>query len=282
MLRSTLVTVQTALAGCITIACSSLGVALGLVDLDRPAVAFCVLGVFGAAVTAWSAMVDLLYERRRRLDNARHLETMVGELTRAALGEAAAQGVTGESTIDATGRKFFHHPAGVCAGESCAIHHPSDHHMRTWPLVYRADRSPLIERLCPHGVGHPDPDSLDYLADADPTDRGAWGVHGCDGCCGAPDAPPAPTEGEDDTNGRGARIAALQDALTDAVAAVSHTPAPVAEVETADLERCVFCHLPIFEKDGRTWHELGDGPPRQSCPPKLVQGRVVTVATPPS
>lgn len=43
--------------------------------------------------------------------------------------------------------------------------------MRTWPSVWRADRR-LLERLCPHGVGHPDPD-----------DRSADRVHGCDGCC---------------------------------------------------------------------------------------------------
>lgn len=282
LLRATFVTVQTAIAGALTVACTASGVAFGMADLRTAAFVLCVLGTFGAAVTAWSAFVDLLYERRRQIDKARHLETTVSEVMQMALGELAAQGVTGETTVDATGRRFLHHPASVCAGEHCAIHDPSDHHMRAWPLVYRADRSPLIERLCSHGVGHPDPDSLDYLADIDPTDRGAWGVHGCDGCCAAPEGLPAPTERRDDTNGSGARVAALQDALAEAKAAVTPEPLPVAEVDASVLERCVHCDLPVFDKDGRTWHILDSGPPRQSCPPKLIPGRMITVATPPS
>jgi hypothetical protein len=63
--------------------------------------------------------------------------------------------------------------------EHCFIHNPSTHHMRDWPIVVRA--STLIERVCPHGVGHPDPDSAAYLNWRDGHD--AWGIHGCDGCC---------------------------------------------------------------------------------------------------
>ncbi len=41
--------------------------------------------------------------------------------------------------------------------------------------------SGLTERICGHGIGHPDPDSLSWL------DRDRPGhvlaVHGCDGCC---------------------------------------------------------------------------------------------------
>lgn len=63
-----------------------------------------------------------------------------------------------------------HDPIG-CEGRPCVIHHPSDHHMRSWPLHWRDDRY-LMERICEHGVGHPDPD-----------DRNTDGIHGCDGCC---------------------------------------------------------------------------------------------------
>jgi hypothetical protein len=63
------------------------------------------------------------------------------------------------------------HPAARCAGEPCCIHNPSDHHMRGWPQHWRDDRK-IMERICVHGVGHPDPD--------DPT---VDTVHGCDGCC---------------------------------------------------------------------------------------------------
>lgn len=63
------------------------------------------------------------------------------------------------------------HPQDACAGRPCCVHNPSDHHMRSWPQHWRGDRG-LMERICPHGVGHPDPD------DINPDD-----VHGCDGCC---------------------------------------------------------------------------------------------------
>lgn len=68
-----------------------------------------------------------------------------------------------------------HEPA-KCAGEVCCIHNPTDHHMRTWRQNWRGDKG-MVERLCPHGIGHPDPDDLLVR-----TTRWA-GVHGCDGCC---------------------------------------------------------------------------------------------------
>ena len=66
-----------------------------------------------------------------------------------------------------------------CAGRQCVLHYPSDHHMREWPTMYRAEKG-LMERICPHGIGHPDPDDAAYHVS-----RGAmWTtVHGCDGCC---------------------------------------------------------------------------------------------------
>lgn len=63
------------------------------------------------------------------------------------------------------------HSPDTCAGEQCCIHNPSAHHMVEWTQNYRG----IMERLCEHNVGHPDPD--------DPsTDT----VHGCDGCCSPP------------------------------------------------------------------------------------------------
>jgi hypothetical protein len=82
------------------------------------------------------------------------------------------------------------HTRAVCrasrkagAPSHCVIHNPSKHKMRDWPMVLRS--SGLIERQCPHGVGHPDPDSVAYLNWCDNDD--AWGIHGCDGCCFAPE-----------------------------------------------------------------------------------------------
>jgi hypothetical protein len=71
------------------------------------------------------------------------------------------------------------HPGAVCEGRPCVIHNPTDHHMRTWPLLWRDDRA-IFERVCEHGVGHPDPDQFDYWRDIG---QEAQGVHGCDGCC---------------------------------------------------------------------------------------------------
>lgn len=105
------------------------------------------------------------------------------------------------------------HPADNCAGEPCVIHNPTNHHMRSWRLIWRNDRK-LFERQCPHGVGHPDPDQFAFwdkmsaardieiakwMSQQDPADlamMSAWdkpsnnwqsmGVHGCDGCCVGP------------------------------------------------------------------------------------------------
>ena len=68
------------------------------------------------------------------------------------------------------------HYASKCIGRPCCIHNPSDHHMRSWPQNFRQDRG-MMERICPHGIGHPDPD--------DPTTDT---VHGCDGCCAVPES----------------------------------------------------------------------------------------------
>lgn len=80
---------------------------------------------------------------------------------------------------------FLHnvHAEEVCQVQPCIIHCPTDHHMRGWLLHFRGDRG-IFERICEHGVGHPDPDQYAFwthkvgvvMADA-------MRVHGCDGCC---------------------------------------------------------------------------------------------------
>lgn len=69
------------------------------------------------------------------------------------------------------------HRPDECAGEHCTLHNRSDHHMRAWPQHWRSDRH-MMERICPHGVGHPDPDELPNINK----------VHGCDGCCNLEEA----------------------------------------------------------------------------------------------
>lgn len=93
--------------------------------------------------------------------------------------------------------KIRTHEPDKCSGSFCVIHNPSDHHMRDWPKNFRFDRYlVLVERICPHGVGHPDPDSLAYIESTLPEGRrGYEGIHGCDGCCHLPD-PDAEAERE--------------------------------------------------------------------------------------
>ena len=74
------------------------------------------------------------------------------------------------------------HLPSVCKKQPCPFHNPSQHKMRDWPRHIRTDafKWPLVERICKHGVGHPDPDSASWLT---MTKGGDWYAHGCDGCC---------------------------------------------------------------------------------------------------
>lgn len=71
------------------------------------------------------------------------------------------------------------HPRIACAGEACTLHNRTDHHMRAFPQLWRDDRG-IMERVCPHGIGHPDPDDYRIRSGKDN------GAHGCDGCCFPP------------------------------------------------------------------------------------------------
>jgi hypothetical protein len=80
---------------------------------------------------------------------------------------------------EVTGALWRVHGEAQCKGEPCCIHNPSDHKMKSWPRHIR--ETGLVERMCPHGVGHPDPDSVAFIKSA--TGEECWSVHGCDGCC---------------------------------------------------------------------------------------------------
>jgi hypothetical protein len=86
------------------------------------------------------------------------------------------------------------HSPEVCKTElACPFHNPTDHKMKTWHINIR--ETTLTERLCPHNIGHPDPDSVPYMheifcymypleKDEDhEVDNCHWWIHGCDGCC---------------------------------------------------------------------------------------------------
>jgi len=89
----------------------------------------------------------------------------------------AAEPFLGEQVGEAVLTNVHHE--SQCQGRPCVVHRPSDHHMRTWRLNWRGDLG-IFERLCQHGVGHPDPDSLAYL---ESIGREGFDVHGCDTCC---------------------------------------------------------------------------------------------------
>lgn len=92
-----------------------------------------------------------------------------------------------EAYVTGTGQPIAVHPRGTCTGDYCTIHNPSNHHMREWPTHWREDRG-IMERICPHGTGHPDPDDLVFLETVG-RDAKVESIHGCCGCCTQPQDP---------------------------------------------------------------------------------------------
>lgn len=96
-----------------------------------------------------------------------------------------------ELWVDGAGKYVeIHERTDDCLEHGCCIHNPSNHPMRDFPQVWReaipiVDLKPShMERICPHGIGHPDPDSLAYLRRTGREDLARHlSVHGCDGCC---------------------------------------------------------------------------------------------------
>lgn len=78
------------------------------------------------------------------------------------------------------------HPRSRCAGDFCSVHNPSDHPLKDAPRNWRSDRG-LMERICPCGTNHPDPDDIEFTRRIR-GDRAAHirSIHGCcpETCCG--------------------------------------------------------------------------------------------------
>src|SRR4051812_2746218 len=67
------------------------------------------------------------------------------------------KGINMKEFVTNAGDKLMVHSLEDCRGPVCPIHKPTPHHMREWKMIWRGDRQ-IFERLCEHGIGHPDPD----------------------------------------------------------------------------------------------------------------------------
>lgn len=82
-----------------------------------------------------------------------------------------------------TGQKLRVHTKEDCKGDHCCIHNPSLHSLSSSRTHWRHDRG-IMERICDHGVGHPDPDGIAYIRSILGGARAETeAIHGCDGCC---------------------------------------------------------------------------------------------------
>ena len=66
-----------------------------------------------------------------------------------------------------------------CIKDGCLVHAPTVGPLSDAPYNWRGDRG-IMERICTHGVGHPDHDGAAYQRRIG---REFENVHGCDGCC---------------------------------------------------------------------------------------------------
>lgn len=73
----------------------------------------------------------------------------------------------------------IHEENSDCQTHGCVVHNPTPNPLWNAPYNWREDRA-LMERICRHGIGHPDIDSANYLRR---TGQRAQLTHACDGCC---------------------------------------------------------------------------------------------------
>ncbi|GAA4363023.1 hypothetical protein GCM10023146_01940 [Nocardioides caricicola] len=73
------------------------------------------------------------------------------------------------------------HTSDQCAGRAygCWVHEVLSHALSDAPVVFRDDKG-TAERICEHGIGHPDPQDAAYWWHEHGRDITP---HGCDGCC---------------------------------------------------------------------------------------------------
>jgi len=88
-----------------------------------------------------------------------------------------------ERWTDDYGQALLVHERNESCTGACSIHSPSKHSMRQFKRLWRPDRA-LMERICPHGIGHPDPDDIAFKRQQKGQEFAHYeAIHGCDGCC---------------------------------------------------------------------------------------------------
>lgn len=104
-------------------------------------------------------------------------------LSEAETTDGASDAATGDIIAVANGMlRNVHHPR-QCAEQpwGCWIHSPLPHPLDKAPVRWRVDIG-TAERVCGHGIGHPDPQDAAFWWNAQHRDVT---IHGCDGCCGS-------------------------------------------------------------------------------------------------
>lgn len=88
-----------------------------------------------------------------------------------------------ESWVSGTGQKMKVHAKNSDCDAGCVIHNPTLEPHKDWPTHWRVGEY-LMERVCPHGVGHPDLDHLEFVRKIKGEEYAhSQSIHGCDGCC---------------------------------------------------------------------------------------------------
>lgn len=114
-------------------------------------------------------------------DSTQNQTTVVPTPEQVALMTADFELAAGDLVAVANGILRGVHRPSACSGQpwGCWIHHPFPHRLDHAPVRWREDNE-TAERVCDHGIGHPDPQDAAYWWNAHNRDVT---VHGCDGCC---------------------------------------------------------------------------------------------------
>lgn len=142
-----------------------------------------------------------------------------------------------------TGQNLMVHDEAVCSATRgltkwCPIHKRMPGHMQAWPTHWRSDWGGFMEVICPHGIGHPAPES----------NTTAGFGHGCDGCCRLADGPKMTDTGLPDQGYRYRSGGLMRCCLQTLV--LVYEDDPVHQPFEGDKLPCRYCSSSMIFKDG--------------------------------